>query len=125
MASREEHLASSIAFLGLVSSGKATVSVGSRPLLSIDADRKTLDVEAGGVADAGLRLSDLVRLREGRAATIEGSVHVVGALSRLGWKLNLYAEGDKVLSVGSGVSRLTGHVSLNPLRLKKLLKALR
>jgi len=121
---REENLASLIGLLGLVPSGKATVSMGGRPLLSVDADLKALDLEADGMGDAGLRLTDLVKL-QGQGGLVEGSMHVAGALSRLGWKLTLYERGDKVLSMGSGVSRLTGRISVNPLRLKRLLDALR
>jgi hypothetical protein len=124
MTTGDGSLASLIELLGRIPSGKATVSVGGHPVLSIDADSKTLEVEANGVADAGLRISDLFKLQEGRAAMIEAPVHITGALSRLGWKLTLYAGGDRVLSMGSGVSRLTGHVSMNPLKLKKILKAL-
>ena len=124
MTASEEKLASIIGLLEHVPSGKATVRVNGRPLISVDADKKTLEVEAEGAADAGLRLSELVRPREGASAMIEEPMRVSGELSRLGWKLSLYAEGDKVLSMGSGVSRLTGHISVNPLKLRKLLKAL-
>jgi hypothetical protein len=122
---REENLASLIEFLELVPSGKATVSVGGRPLLSVDADMKALDLEADRMGEAGLRLSDLIKLEQGRGGVVEGSIHVAKALSRLGWKLSLYERGDEVLSMGRGVSRLTGRISVNPLRLKKLLEALR
>ena len=125
MAEREEDIASLIGLLGLIPSGKATVSVGGRPVLTVNADRKTLDVEAAGVGEAGLRLSDLVKAQEGGGNVIEGSLHVTGALARLGWRLTLYAEGDRIISMGNGVSRLTGRISVNPLRLRKLLKALR
>jgi hypothetical protein len=121
----EEGFASLFELLALVPSGKATVTVAGRSLVTLDADAKTLDVEADGAAEAGLRLPDLVKLREGPLGMLEGSTRVAGALSRQGWKLTLYAEGDKVLSMGSGVSRLTGRISVNPLRLRKLLKALR
>jgi len=121
---REEKLASFLDLLGLAAAGRATFSVGGRPLLSVDADKKTLDVEAEGVGKAGLHISDLIKVEEGGAGMIEGSLKVTGALSRLGWKLTLYAEGDRVLSMGSGVSRLTGRISVNPLKLRKLLKAL-
>jgi hypothetical protein len=122
---REENLASLIEFLELVPSGKATVSLGGRPLLSVDADAKALDLEADGMGEAGLRLSDLIKLQEGHGGVVEGSIHVARALSRLGWKLTLYERGDKVLSMGRSASRLTGRISVNPLRLKKLLEALR
>jgi len=96
-----------------------------RSLLSVDADEKTLEVEAGGINEAGLRLSNLVRPQGGQSNLLEGSRHVIGVLSRLGWKLTLYAEGDRLLTMGSGVSRLTGRVSVSPLKLKKLLDVLR
>ncbi|HYB07312.1 MAG TPA: hypothetical protein VEB87_04050 [Nitrososphaerales archaeon] len=122
---REQRLASLIEILGHVAAGKATVSVGGRPLVSVDADKKTLDVEVEGVGEAGLHLSDLIKLEEGRGGMIEGSMHVTGALSRVGWRLSLYAEGDRVLSMGSGMSRLTGRISVNPLKLRKLLRAIK
>ena len=123
MPEREEGLASIIGLLALIPSGKVTISVRNRPLVTLDADRKTLDLEVGGMGESGVRLSDFVRSGAGHGTSFE-SIRVGGTLSRLGWKLNLYAGGDRVLSMGSGVSRLTGHINVNPLRLKKLLKAL-
>ena len=125
MTQRLVHLASLIELLGLLPSGKVTVSMSGRPILSLNADEKTLDVETEGMTDAGVHLSDLVKLQEGRGAIIEGPTRTAGVLSRLGWKLTLYGEGDRILSMGSGVSRLKGHISLNPVRLRKLLRALR
>ena len=125
MTGSEENLASLVEFLGLVPSGKATVSVGGRPLLSVDADARALDLDTDGLGEAGLRLSDLIKLQEGHEGKIEGSMHVAEALSRLGWILTLYERGDEVLSMGRGVSRLTGRISVKPLRLRKLLDLLR
>jgi hypothetical protein len=122
---REKTVASILDLLALVPAGKATVTVGGHPVLSVDADKKTLVVEADGVGEAGLHLSDLVKLQEGTANMLKGSIHVTGALSRLGWNLTLCAEGEKVLSMGKGAPRLTGRISLNPLGLRKLMKALK
>lgn len=125
-AEREKSVVSLLDLLALVPAGKATVTVAGHPVLTVNADKKTLEVEAEGVGEVGLHLSDLVKLQEGTATSmLKGSVHVTGALSRLGWKLTLYAEGEKILSLGKGVSRLTGRVSVNPLRLRKLMKALK
>ena len=123
MPGREDGLASIMWVLSLIPAGKATVSVGDRPLVFLDADRKILDLEAGGMGESGVHLADFVRSGARPGVSFE-SLRVGGTLSRLGWKLNIYAEGDRVLSMGSGVSRLTGHINVNPLRLKKLLKAL-
>ena len=113
-----------VGLLGQIPSGKVAVSVGGLPLIAVDADRKTLDVEAERASALGLRFSDLVRL-EGRTGRVRSSLHMGRELSRLGWKLSVYEGRDRVVSLGSGVSRLTGHVSPNPLRLKKLLELLK
>ena len=122
---RDSEPGSFIDVLAFVTTGKATVAVGGRPFLSVDADARTLEVEADGVSKAGLHLSDMIKLQEGGTGILGSSMKMTGTLSRLGWKLNLYSEGEKVLSMGSGVSRLTGRVSVNPLRLRKLVKLLK
>ena len=94
-------------------------------MVSVDADSKTLELQADGVRDAGLRLSGLVDVQEGRMGLVSGSVRISKALSRLGWRLNLYSGGDRILSMGAGVSPWTGHISGNPLKLKKMMKALK
>lgn len=82
-------------------------------------------MEADGVREAGLHLKDLVKLEEGgRGGMLVGSMNATRTLSRLGWRLELYDEGERLFSMGSGVSRLTGRVGLNPLKLRKLLKIL-
>jgi hypothetical protein len=122
---REEKVTSLLGLLAFVPAGKAKVTVQGHPLISVDADSKTLEVEADGVGEAGLHLSDLVKVEEGTSSILQGSRQVTGALSHLGWKLVLYAGGDRILTMGSGTSMLTGHISVNPLRLKKLLEVLR
>ena len=122
---RGERFTSLLDLLAFAPAGRATVAVDGCPFLSINSDEKTLEVEANGAKEAGLRLSDLVKLHEGPVGVLEGSGHVAGALSRLGWKLTLNAEGERVLTMGSGVSKLIGRISVNPLKLRKLREALR
>jgi hypothetical protein len=110
--------------LPLLSSGGITISVGGYPLLSIDSKEKLLDFEIVGAREAGLRLSGLIRLEEGDVNVVTGSEAIARKLSRLGWKLNLYDKGGHLIALGSGVSRLTGHVSLNPMNLRRLRDAL-
>ena len=122
---REEKVSSLLGLLAFVPAGKATVMVQGHPMISVDADSKKLEVEADGFEEVGLHLSDIVKVQEGSSSVVQASRQVTGALSSLGWKLTLYADGERILTMGSGVPRLTGHISLNPLRLKKLLKVLR
>jgi hypothetical protein len=110
--------------LSLVSSGKAAITIGGRPLLSVQSDGRLVDVELEGIKEAGVTLSRIIRLEVGDANMLRGSESIARKLSHLGWRLTLYEKGDKVLTMGYGVSRLTGHISANPLKLKRLLDAL-
>ena len=121
----EKRPESLLTLLALMPAGRATIKVSGRPFLSVDSDKKTLEVEADGAKEVGFRLSEFVRVLEGPVSLLEGSERAIGELSRLGWKMTLYAGGEKMLAMGSGVSRLTGRVRVNPLKLRKLLKALR
>ncbi len=117
--------ASMLDLLPIFSSGGITVSVGGYPLLSLDSEEKQLDFEIVGAREAGLKLSGLIRLEEGDVNVLTGSEAIARKLSRLGWKLTLYDKGGHLIALGSGVSRLTGHVSLNPMNLRRLRDALR
>lgn len=121
----EEKPVSLLDVLALMPAGRVTISVDGHPFISINSDKKTLEVEAYGAKRAGVRLLDLLKVNEGPVSLLEGSERAVGLLSRLGWKMTLLAEGEKILAMGSGVSRLTGQISVNPLKLRKLLKALK
>lgn len=121
----EDRSASLLDLLWLVSAGKATITVKGLPFLSINSDEKILEVETDGAKEAGLHLRDLVNLREGSVNVLEGSERAARELSRLGWKLTLNAEGERILSMGSGVSRVSGRISVNPLKLRQLREALR
>ena len=122
---RKGSLASALELLGVMSGGKATVAIRGRPVISVDADEKTLEVDAGGAKEAGVRLSDLVREGGGPLATLTGSVRIAGILSEQGWELTLRSEGNDLLKMGKGAYRLTGRISASPLKARKLLKALR
>ena len=122
---RSDSLSSALDHLAAGSRGKATITVEGRPFVQVDADHRTHEVAAEGAKEAGLRLQDLGEGNRGSLGLLTVPVRVAGALSEYGWKLTLSAEGVKVLTMGKGVSRLTGRVRLNPLKARKLLKALR
>jgi hypothetical protein len=120
----EQRVDSLAGVLALLPAGKVKVTVKGHPMISVDADAKTLEVETQGLREAGLRLSELVELGTGTSSLLRGTSRVTGALSKAGWKVTLFAEGERMIVMGSGVSRLTGRISVNPLKLRKLLKAL-
>jgi len=122
---RKGSLASTLELLGVMSGGKATITIRGHPVINVDADEKALEVDAVGAKEAGLRLPDLVREGGGLLSALTGSVRIAGILSEQGWELTLRSEGDDLLKMGKGAHRLTGHISASPMKARKLLKALR
>ena len=120
-----EDVSSLLDVLELVSAGRATVNIGGLPFIKVNGDSKTLEVEADAARQAGMKLSNLARMTGGPVGALKVPIGVAGALSQLGWKLTLRAEGEAVLSMGKGSSRLTGRISVNPLKARKLLKVIR
>lgn len=110
--------------LSHITSGGIAVTIAGYPLLSIDSGEREVGIEVQGARQAGFKLSEMVRLAEQGPHLLRGPQSLARELSRLGWKLTLYDRGDRVVSLGSGVSRFTGHVSVNPLHLKGLLDSL-
>ena len=120
-----ENLSSFSDILALVSAGRATVTVGGLPFIEVNGYEKTLEVEADVAKQAGISLSNLAKMNSRPLSTLTGPINFAGVLSQIGWKLTLRAGGEVVLSMGKGSSRLTGRITVNPLKTRKLLKVLR
>jgi len=121
---RGESISSVLGLLALVSAGRATVTVGGVQLIEVNGDRKTLEIEAALAKQSGMSLSNLAKRNGGPLGALTGPISAAGVLSQLGWKLTLRTGGEVVLSMGKGSSRLTGHITLNPLKTRKLLRVL-
>lgn len=107
--------------LPLFRSGSVNVAANGFPALSLDCGSRSLDVETRGVEESGFKLSQLVDHRGGVAGLIKDSESIAKKLAREGWTLTLYDKGTRALTMGSKVSRLTGHIRVNPLKLRRLL----
>ncbi len=121
----DEEPATLLDALTLLSAGRVTVTVGGYPFLSIRSDEKELDIDVSGAKRAGVKLSEVIKLEEGSESILTASERAAKKLSGISWRLTLYDTGTQILTMGSGVSRLTARVRVNPLRLKRLLEALR
>ena len=105
-------------------SGVLTVGVGGFPLLKVDAASRSIEVEAAGVKQTGIKISRVIKSSQAQGGVvrfIKESESTARALSRNGWELSLYDRGSRVLVMGRGVSKLTGYVHANPLKLGKIL----
>lgn len=101
------------------------VSVNSLPMLTVNSESRSLSVQAAGIKESGLRPAEiLVGTRDEKSLRklLSASKDMAQGLSEVGWTLTLYDGERGLLSMGSRVSRLTGHVRANPLTLRKLFR---
>ena len=110
--------------LSVLKSGRITITVDGQPLLLVRSEERELDLENSGVMKTGLTLTRIIKLGEGDTNILRGAESMAEELSRLGWRATLYDDEEKILVMGRDVSRLTAHISTNPLKLRRLLKAL-
>jgi hypothetical protein len=105
-------------------SGVVTVTVNNFPFLKIDGESKTLDVEIKGFEESGVRLNDILQKdSKGNALdSIRKSGNLAGSLNADGWMIRVFDGTDTLFKMGKGVSSITGHVWINPLKLPKLMK---
>jgi hypothetical protein len=110
--------------LPLLNSGKLSVSANSITALSVDCQTKSISVDERGVEEVGFALSQFIGYQHGVLGLIRYSFATAKRLTRMGWTITLYDNG-RALTMGSKVSRWTGHVLVNPLKLRGLLKKAR
>ena len=108
--------------LDAISKGKVTISVDGKPLMSLDKDSKSLDLEISGLERAGLKISDLFKARHGGKKSYLTSPAIIRKFVKNGWKFSLYDKGYRLITAG-GTSRLGPRLRFSPLRLDRILKA--
>lgn len=111
--------------LSLLTSGRVVITVGGTPLVSLRSDERAVDVRLEGARDAGIEISKIVELQEGTPGVVRGAGVLARRLSDLGWTLTLSDAQGALVTMGQGVSRLTAHVKVHPLALRRLLAAFR
>ncbi|HYB75372.1 MAG TPA: hypothetical protein VEC08_00285 [Nitrososphaerales archaeon] len=111
-----------------LTSGSLTMTVNKLPLLKVDSDSRSLSVEAAGVRESGLKLGEVALSRNGEKTSLgtllSSSERLARSLAQVGWTLTVYDGNSDLLSMGRGISRMTGHVSVNPIKLMKLVRVL-
>jgi hypothetical protein len=115
-----------IELLSIFQSGVLSVRVNGYPFVKVDAGSRRLDLEAQGIKESGLKLSELMKQEgpgeKGIRGAISRSESTATKLYESEWSLAIYDKGNTILRMGQGVSRLTGHISVNILKLRSLLK---
>lgn len=109
--------------LNMVSKGKITISTDGKPIMSLDRNSKSLELEISGVEKTNLRLSNLFE-----AKTIKGRIfletsQLVKKLAKEGWIFSVYDMGERLLTT-SAPSKFGLHLRFNPLKLRRILRVL-
>lgn len=121
--------------LSIFEYGSLSIGVSGLPLIRLDAESRSIDIEARGIKECGVKLSNLIaeenigdlkdeRRKNKVGELLRNSEATASTLSKMGWSLSLYDGGDRLLTMGRGVSRLTGYVHFSPLKLRRIFDAL-
>ena len=114
--------------LTLFESGVLTVRLNDHPLLKVDAESKEVGLDVAGVKESGIKLSKITEVESGGKKGVRGMLSGAGSaakgLSEMGWNVTLWDNRSEVITMGKGVSGLTGHMRVNPLKVHKLLDML-
>lgn len=112
--------------LKIFSAGSISVGVNGRPLLTVDAESRSIGIEVEGIEESGVKLSNFgtPNHRVSFTSLVRTSLTTAKDLAELGWRFSLNERGSTILMMGRGVSRLTGHVRGNPLKLRRLARIL-
>ncbi len=127
MAEKGNEQTDNLELLSLFKSGILTVQMNGYPVLKVDAKERSLDLEAKGIRECGIKLSNLIELESGKKGIrgmVSGSETTAKRLYEKDWSLTLYDRGSKILRMGRGVSRLTGHIQVNLLKFQRILESL-
>ncbi len=108
--------------LDAINHGKITISVDGKPLMALDRDAKSLEIELSGLERINMRISGLFVAKKERGRVLVGSSDTVKRFVKNGWRFSLYDKGERLISAG-GAARLGPRVRFNPLRLGRILKA--
>lgn len=108
--------------LEAIDKGKITISVDGKPLMALDRNSKSLEIEMSGLERMDMKISDLLVAERHRGRVLLKSSEMLIKYAKNGWRFSLYDKGERLVTAG-GPSRFGPRVRFNPLRLKRILKA--
>lgn len=109
--------------LDAITKGRVIVSVDGKPVISVDSDSKSLELEVSGLEKASLKISSLFDKKTVSGRTLLEASHIVKKFTKKGWSFSLYDKGDQLLSTGPP-SRFGMPLRFNPLKLRRILQIL-
>lgn len=116
-----------IRLLLIFESGIFSIRINGLFFLKVDAKSRSIDIEASEMKEHGIRLSKLIEIQtnqKGWRGMLRGTMSIAKELHSRGWTLKLYDGESCIVTMGQGVSRLTGYIRMNPFKIRRILKYL-
>ena len=109
--------------LDSITQGKVTISVDGKPIMSVDSNSKSLELEVSGLESASLKISSLFEKKMVRGKILFEASQMAKKFAKKGWSFSVYDKGDRLLSTGSH-SMFGTSLHFNPLKLRRILRIL-
>jgi hypothetical protein len=106
----KQELQTVVRALAGVTRGGLEAELSGTPFLTLDGDRRNVDVELASLS--GGKDAAFPFVREGRVRVWQ-SLGVARTLARTGWRFTVRKGEVELLAMGRDVSALTGHVRVN------------
>ncbi len=109
--------------LSMISDGRVTISIDGNPVMSLDRNSKSLEIELSGFEKTNLKLSNLFEAKIIKGKRFLLASHLVRKFTKNGWMFSLYDKGERLLTT-SVPSKVGLHLLFNPLKLRRILRVL-
>jgi hypothetical protein len=109
--------------LNMINKGKVTINIDGEPVMSLDRNSKSLELEITGFEKTNLKLSNLFEVKTIKGRVFLEASQLVKKCAKEGWMFSLYDRGERLLTT-STPSRFGLHLRFNPLRLRRILRVL-
>lgn len=109
--------------LDMISDGKITISIDGKPVMSLDRNSKSLEIELSGFEKTNLKLSNLFEAKTIKGKRFLEASHLVKKFTKNGWMFSLYDKGERLLTT-SIHSKVGLRFGFNPLKLRRILRVL-
>ena len=115
--------ASPVELLSIFKSGVLAVTVNGKPFIKVDAESQSVQSEVSGIRESGIKLGSIITPENPNPnllSLLKASRTTAKELDEQGWKFELYDKGKNILSMGRGVSKLTGRIHISPTKLRTI-----
>ncbi|MGI0047257.1 MAG: hypothetical protein ACREBB_08725 [Nitrosotalea sp.] len=109
--------------LDAINQGKVTISIDGKPVMSLDRNAKSLELEISGLEKTNLKISNLFKTKTVKGKMLLESSYLVKKFTKNGWRFSLYDKGERLLTT-STPSKFGSPLHFNPLKLRRILRIL-